>query len=247
MNENLKWFLFTMSSYLSIRDGSTFTLTNIGTDLFRFGKYVRGTISGISGTVLWDSTGRLVYPTTYANGSKNLVLKLTLAQMRSNNLLPPSLDNFLAATGDNYNTYDGAGPPIIQVTEYQVGVNKQLLRLKGSRGATVIEWSPSGEPISGSLDQNDRIGLFSEISNYEFILDENNCPNFSPVINQVSLETVLTATGITLLYFFTDLSLTVLEYRAAGINVWDGQGNHMTDPTLNMVDIVTNTDFINNY
>lgn len=236
-----------MSSYLSIRDGSTFTLTNIGTDLFKFGKYVRGTISGISGTVLWDSTGRLVYPTTYANGSKNLVLKLNLTQMKANNLLPQSLDNFLEVTGDAYFTYDGRTPPLVQVTEYQVGVNKQLLRLKGTINSVVTEWNPSGEPISGAMSQNDRLGLFSEISNYEYLLNENNCSNFSPVMNQVLLETVLTATGITLLYFFTDLSLTVLEYRSGGVDVWDGQGNHLTDPTLNMVDIVSNTDFQNNY
>lgn len=248
MNENLKWFLFDMSSYLRVRDGSTFTITNIGTDLFKMGKYVRGTITGIPGTVLWDNTGRLIYPTTFANGQKNLVLKLTLAQMRSNNLLPPSLATFLDVTGDVYWPLDGVVPNPI-VSEYQVGVNKQLLRLKGTRISTPMEWSPSGEPITGSMSSGDRIGLLSEIANYQFLLNPSNCPNFSPIINQVDLETLLTAAGVDLQYFFTDLSLTVLEYHDfwPPNNVWDGNGDHRENLTENLVDIVTNANFIANY
>lgn len=246
MNDKLKWFLVTMSAYLRVRDGSTYTITNIGTDLFKFGKYIRGTITGISGTVLWDSTGRLVYPTTYANGNKNLVLKMTLAQLTSAGLTPQSLTDFLTVTGGYFGTYGSS--PTATVSEYHVGVNEQIIRMVGNISGSPKEWSPAGEPLSGNI--NDKLGLLSEISNYPEIY--GYASNYSPVINQVALKAVLSGSTATLDHYFADLSLTVYEYRGAvagvsGSQKWDGSGNHSTDPNLNLVDIVTLANFNSNY
>lgn len=234
-----------MSSYLRIKDGSSYTITNIGTDLFKYGKYIRGTTTGISGTVLWDSTGRLVYPTAYSNGDKNLVLKMTLAQLTSAGLAPQSLADFLEVTGGYFGTYGGA---IATVSEYHVGVNAQIVRMLGTIGGSAREWSPSGEPLNSDI--NDKLGLLSEISNYSEI--QGYASNFSSIINQVTLEAVLPGSTVMLDHYFADLSLTVYEYRGAvagvsGAQKWDGSGNHSTDPNLNLVDIVTLANFNSNY